>query len=62
MKRSQKIYKFNLSKDSDFIEIGGGEGDLSYSLMRNGFKINLFIEPDLDKYKVASKKLKNLKI
>lgn len=60
MLNAKKIYKFNLPKDSDFIEIGGGEGDLSYFLMKNGFKIILFVEPDIYKYKVASKKLGNI--
>ena len=60
MTKTLKIFKFNLPRDSDFIEIGGGRGELSCFLIKKGFHINLFIEPDINKYKIASKKLKNV--
>ncbi|MDC3142422.1 hypothetical protein OA510_03035 [Prochlorococcus sp. AH-716-I17] len=49
MQKTLKIFKFNLPRDSDFIEIGGGRGELSCLLIKKGFHINLFIEPDINK-------------
>ena len=54
-----KLFGFNLIKEADFIEIGGGEGDLSLYLKSKGFNLVLFIEPDLNKYEVARNKLKD---
>ena len=54
-----KLFGFNLIKEADFIEIGGGEGDLSLYLKNKGFNLVLFIEPDLNKYEVARNKLKD---
>ena len=54
-----KLFGFNLIKEADFIEIGGGEGDLSLYLKSKGFNLVLFIEPDLKKYEVACNKLKD---
>ena len=60
MNSTKRLFKFKLDKGSDFIEIGGGEGDLSRSLLKNGFQLVLFVEPDLEKFKVACKKLPNI--
>ena len=55
-----KLFGFPLIKESDYIEIGGGEGDLSLDLKNRGFNIVLFIEPEIKKFEIASKKLKNI--
>ena len=60
MFNKNKLFGLNLNKKSDFIEIGGGEGDLSIDLKNKGFNLVLFVEPDFKKYKVASLKLKNI--
>ena len=33
MFKKYKLFSYKLNKDSDFIEIGGGEGDLSKNLI-----------------------------
>ena len=58
---SKRLFKFNLNEESDFIEIGGGDGHLSSSLLRNGLRVVLFVEPDLKKYDDACVKLPNTK-
>ena len=55
------LFKFRLHRKNDIIEIGGGEGDLSKSLIKSGCNVVLFIEPDIKKYKKATRKLKNVK-
>ena len=55
-----KLFKFKLDKKNDIIEVGGGEGELSKSLIKLGYKVVLFIEPDVKKYKKASIKLRNV--
>ena len=60
MKTSKKLFKFQLKEKSDFIEIGGGEGDLTKSLIKKGLRVVLFIEPDKKKYKLAREKLINI--
>jgi len=60
MLKKSKLFGFNLYKESDYIEIGGGEGDLSFDLKMNGYNLILFIEPDFNKYKIAQKKLKDI--
>ncbi len=54
---NNKLFNFFLKKESDFIEIGGGEGDLCLDLINSGYKFILYIEPDKNKFKIASKKL-----
>ena len=56
----KKLFKFPLDRKSDIIEIGGGEGDLSLNLIKKGFYIILFVEPDVNKFKIAKSKLKNI--
>ena len=56
----KKLFKFNLKEKSDFIEIGGGQGDLALSLIKKGFNFVLFIEPDVEKFQIASRKLENI--
>ena len=56
-----KLFKFKLDRKNDIIEIGGGEGDLCKSLIKLGYKVVLFIEPDINKYKKATRKLRNVK-
>ena len=34
-----KLFKFNLDRKNDIIEIGGGEGDLCKSLIKMGYKV-----------------------
>ena len=60
MFNKNKLFGLHLNKKSDFIEIGGGEGDLSLDLKNKGFNLVLFIEPDFKKHEVASLKLKNI--
>lgn len=60
MIKKSKLFGFKLLPESDYIEIGGGEGELSLDLKNRGFNIILFIEPDFKKFEVASKKLKNI--
>ena len=55
-----KLFKFKLDKKNDIIEIGGGEGDLCKSLIKLGYKVVLFIEPDIKKYEKATRKLQNV--
>ena len=55
-----KLFNFKLDRQNDIIEIGGGEGYLSSSLVKLGYNIVLFIEPDRNKYKKATRKLKNV--
>ena len=59
-----KLFKFKLDKKNDIIEVGGGEGELSKSLIKLGYKVVLFIEPDVKKYKnlVTSQILKEISI
>ena len=45
-----KLYKFKVDRKNDIIEIGGGEGDLCKNLIKLGYKVVLFIEPDKNKY------------
>ena len=56
----KKLFNFKLPKNNDFIEIGGGYGDLSNILIKSGFNLVLFIEPDISKFHVAKSKLKNI--
>ena len=56
---NSRLFGFPLIKESDYVEIGGGEGDLSLDLKNRGFNIILFIEPEIKKFEIASKKLKN---
>ena len=60
MINKEKLFNFYLYKNNDIIEIGGGEGDLSKSLVDSGFNLVLFIEPDIKKYQKATRKLKNI--
>jgi len=60
MIKKSKLFGFNLLPESDYIEIGGGEGELSLYLKNRGFNIILFIEPDIKKHTIASKKLTNI--
>ena len=53
------LFKFKLYKRNDIIEIGGGEGELSYSLIQLGYNVVLFVEPDLVKFSRASRLLPN---
>ena len=46
--------------ENDFIEIGGGYGELSDIFVKGGLKIKLFIEPDLEKFQKSRKLLKNI--
>ena len=55
-----RLFGFKLIPQSDYIEIGGGEGDLSLDLKNRGLNIILFIEQDFKKYKLASKRLSNI--
>ena len=55
-----RLFGFKLPPQSDYIEIGGGEGDLSLDLKNRGLNIILFIEPDSKKFNVASKRLTNV--
>lgn len=54
------LFKFKLYKKNDIIEIGGGEGELSHNLVKLGYNVVLFIEPDLIKYRRASRLLPNI--
>ena len=56
----KKLFNFDLFEDNDFIEIGGGYGDLSNFLIELGFNVVLFIEPDSSKFDIAERKLKNI--
>ena len=58
--RYKKIFNFKLFKNNDFIEIGGGYGDLSNVLIKYGFNVVLFIEPDTSKFNIAKRKLKTI--
>jgi len=60
MLSKRRLFGFKLDAQSDYIEIGGGEGNLSLDLKRRGLNIILFIEPEFKKYRVASKKLSNV--
>ena len=55
------LFKFKLYKQNDIIEIGGGEGELSHYLLKLGYNIVLFVEPDLRKYRLATNRLSNIK-
>ena len=55
-----KLFKFKLNRKNDIIEIGGGEGDLCKNLIKLGYKVVLFIEPDINKYKKAVRKIPNV--
>ncbi len=52
-----KLYNFPIPFDFDLIEIGGGLGDISCNFLKNKYSLKLFLEPDLQKFEVASKKL-----
>tara|TARA_Y100000739_G_C20466753_1_gene399371 strand:+ start:122 stop:754 length:633 start_codon:yes stop_codon:yes gene_type:complete len=52
-----KLFNFHLKRNSDFIEIGGGEGELSASLVNSGYKFILYVEPNNKRFKIARKKL-----
>lgn len=56
----KKLFNFKLFKDNDFIEIGGGNGELSHFLIKSGFNLVLFVEPDTFKFDVAKSKLRNI--
>lgn len=56
----KKLFNFDLFEDNDFIEIGGGYGDLSNYLIELGFNVVLFIEPDSSKFVIAERKLENI--
>lgn len=56
----KKLFNFNLIEDNDFIEIGGGSGDLSNYLIQLGLNVVLFVEPDSSKFDIAKRKLKNI--
>jgi len=60
MFKKRNLFGFKLNPKSDYIEIGGGVGELSLDLKTSGFNIIMFIEPDFEKFKIASKKLKNI--
>ena len=60
MKNKYKLFKFYLDKKNDIIEIGGGNGELSKILVRYGYNVVLFIEPDTNKFKIATRKLQNV--
>ena len=55
-----KLFKFKLDRKNDIIEIGGGEGDLCRSLVKLGYNVVHFIEPDINKFKKATRKLKSV--
>ena len=59
MFNKRKLFGFKLNPKSDYIEIGGGIGELSLALKNKGFNIIIFIEPDFKKFEIASQKLKN---
>lgn len=56
----KKLFNFPLKDNSDFIEIGGGEGDLCHDLINSGMKFILYIEPDETKFNLARKKLNTI--
>ena len=56
----RNLYGFSLQKQNDFIEIGGGFGELSNLLIKSGFSIKLFIEPDHEKFRHSRQLLKNV--
>ena len=60
MFNKRKLFGFKLDQKSDYMEIGGGEGELSLDLKMSGFNLIIFIEPDFEKFTIASKKLKNI--
>tara|TARA_A100001011_G_scaffold341326_1_gene374096 strand:+ start:213 stop:860 length:648 start_codon:yes stop_codon:yes gene_type:complete len=60
MLNKRKLFGFKLDQKSDYMEIGGGEGELSLDLKMSGFNLIIFIEPDFGKFTIASKKLKNI--
>ena len=39
MFNKNKLFGFKIKEESDFIEIGGGEGDLSLDLINKGFNL-----------------------
>lgn len=49
------LFGYRLRRDFDYIEVGGGYGDLSKRLINHGYIINLFVEPSKEKYNVAKK-------
>ena len=57
MFNKRKLFGFKLDQKSDYMEIGGGEGELSLDLKMSGFNLIIFIEPDFGKFIIASKKL-----
>ena len=60
MFNKNKLFGFKIRRESDFIEIGGGEGNLGLELINKGFNLVLFVEPEFKKYQLASEKLKNI--
>ena len=52
---SEYLFGYPLRRDFDYIEVGGGYGDLSKKLIDKGYIINLFIEPSKEKYNIAKK-------
>ena len=60
MFNKNKLFGFQIRRESDFIEIGGGEGNLSLELKNRGFNLVLFVEPEFKKYQLACEKLKNI--
>ena len=54
-----KLYGIKIDKSNDFIEIGGGNGNLSFNLKKRGFNLVLFVEPDKKKFLKARSKLFN---
>lgn len=57
---NNKLFNFTLKKNSDFIEIGGGEGELCSELINSGCKFILYAEPDNKKFKVARSRLDSI--
>ena len=60
MFNKNKLFGFKIRRESDFIEIGGGEGNLGLELINKGFNLVLFVEPEFKKFQLASEKLKNI--
>ncbi len=52
-----KLFNFDVKRDSDFIEIGGGEGDLCSDLVNRGYNFILYVEPNNKRFQIARKKL-----
>jgi len=49
----KKLYGFNLNPADNFVDVGGGDGQLSLELISSGFKVRAFIEPNHQEYFVA---------